>query len=150
MSDLSNYKENKITESNKNEKLEKIKKSLTEKEQNLLAELGIKQIKSVKDPSKLSLRERLALRVSKGGVGLNSNIKNENKTPVKLDMKNNNMDEELDIKEVEELLDNDFLGKKMKSGNKNNTSDKKNGKASTKKKKIIEDSEDLNDEDFKL
>ena len=150
MSDLSNNKENKITESNENEKLEKIKKSLTEKEQNLLAELGIKQIKSVKDPSKLSLRERLALRVSKGNIGLNSNIKNENKTPVKLDMKNNNMDEELDIKEVEELLDNDFLGKKMKSGNKNNTSDKKNGKASTKKKKIIEDSEDLNDEDFKL
>ena len=139
-------RENKKTESN--QKIEKIKKSLTEKEQNLLAEIGIKEIKNSTDPSKLSLRERLALRVAKGNIG--NLVSNENKEN-KMEIENINLNEDLDIKEVEDMLDNDFLGKKTKtSTKKNNLDNKKTGKTSTKKKKIIDDGDDLSDEDFKL
>ena len=139
-------RENKKTESN--QKIEKIKKSLTEKEQNLLAEIGIKEIKNSTDPSKLSLRERLALRVAKGNIG--NLVSNENKEN-KMEIENINLNDDLDIKEVEDMLDNDFLGKKTKtSTKKNNLDNKKTGKTSTKKKKIIDDGDDLSDEDFKL
>ena len=139
-------RENKKTESN--QKIEKIKKSLTEKEQNLLAEIGIKEIKNSTDPSKLSLRERLALRVAKGNIG--NLVSNENKEN-KMEIENINLNDDLDIKEVEDMLDNDFLGKKTKtSTKKNNLDNKKPGKTSTKKKKIIDDGDDLSDEDFKL
>jgi DNA topoisomerase-2 len=139
-------KANKNTESN--QKIEKIKKKLTENEQNLLAEIGVKEIKNSKDPSKLTLRERLALRVAKGNIGTMTN--KENITPVKL--KNDlSMKTDLDIKDVEEMLDNDFLGKKTKTSNKKLVSEKKDGKISTKRKKVIDDSdEDMDDEDFKL
>ena len=144
--------ENRSIESNL--KLERIKKSLTQSEQKILAEIGIKQIKETNDPSKLTLRERLALRVAKGNLG---NIpKKEYKIPIKPNINTNeDLNKELDIKEVEELLDNDFLGKKTKPSTKKLTSGKKEGKASTKKKKVIEDSEDIeiiddDDEEFKL
>jgi DNA topoisomerase-2 len=138
-----------------NLKLERIKKSLTQSEQKILAEIGVKQIKETNDPSKLTLRERLALRVAKGNLG---NIpKTEYKIPIKPNINTNeDLNKELDIKEVEELLDNDFLGKKTKPSTKKLTSGKKEGKASTKKKKVIEDSEDIeiidddDDEEFKL
>ena len=100
------------------------------------------------------MRERLALRVAKGNLG---NIpKTEYKIPIKpIINTNEDLNKELDIKEVEELLDNDFLGKKTKPSTKKLTSGKKEGKASTKKKKVIEDSEDIeiiddDDEEFKL
>jgi hypothetical protein len=143
--------ENRSIESNL--KLERIKKSLTQSEQKILAEIGVKQIKETSDPSKLTLRERLALRVAKGNLG---NIpKTEYKIPIKPNINTNeDLNKELDIKEVEELLDNDFLGKKTKPSTKKLTG-KKEGKASTKKKKVIEDSEDIeiiddDDEEFKL
>ena len=145
-------KENKSIESNL--KLERIKKSLTQSEQNILAEIGIKQIKDSNDPSKLTLRERLALRVAKGNLG--SFPKKEDKTPIKQNInKINDLNKDLDIKEVEELLDNDFLGKKTKPSTQKITKEKKGGKASTKKKKIVEDSEDIeiiddDDEEFQL
>ena len=121
---------------------------MTEKEQNLLAEIGIKEIKNSTDPSKLSLRERLALRVAKGNIG--NLVSNENKEN-KMEIENINLNDDLDIKEVEDMLDNDFLGKKTKtSTKKNNLDNKKTGKTSTKKKKIIDDGDDLSDEDFKL
>ena len=143
----SKYKnrENKKTESN--QKIEKIKKSLTENEQNLLAEIGVKEIKTDKDPSKLTLRERLALRVAKGNIGPFMNKENKENKEVNSPI---NIEEDLDIKEVEELLDNDFLGKKTKPSTQKNLTDKKGGKTSTKKKKVVEDSEEYNDEDFKL
>ena len=132
-----------------NLKLERIKKSLTQSEQDILAEIGIKQIKTSNDPSKLTLRERLALRVAKGNLGTLQ--KNENKTPIKQKINQNiNYQKDLDIKEVEEILDNNFLGKKTKPSTQKSASDKKDGKVSTKKKKIIEDSEDLDDEEFKI
>ena len=77
--------------------------------------------------------------------------KNENKTPIKQKINQNiNYQKDLDIKEVEEILDNNFLGKKTKPSTQKSTSDKKDGKVSTKKKKVIEDSEDLDDEEFKI
>ena len=144
--------ENRSIESNL--KLERIKKSLTQSEQNILAEIGIKQIKESNDPSKLTLRERLALRVAKGNLG--TIPKKEYKIPIKPNLiTKEDLDKELDIKEVEELLDNDFLGKKTKPSTQKLKSGKKDGKASTKKKKVIEDSEDIeviddDDEEFKL
>ena len=144
--------ENRSIESNL--KLERIKKSLTQSEQNILAEIGIKQIKESNDPSKLTLRERLALRVAKGNLG--TVPKKEYKIPIKPNLiTKEDLDKELDIKEVEELLDNDFLGKKTKPSTQKLKSGKKDGKASTKKKKVIEDSEDIeviddDDEEFKL
>ena len=144
--------ENRSIESNL--KLERIKKSLTQSEQNILAEIGIKQIKESNDPSKLTLRERLALRVAKGNLG--TVPKKEYKIPIKPNLiTKEDLDKELDIKEVEELLDNDFLGKKTKQSTQKLKSGKKDGKASTKKKKVIEDSEDIeviddDDEEFKL
>ena len=144
--------ENRSIESNL--KLERIKKSLTQSEQNILAEIGIKQIKESNDPSKLTLRERLALRVAKGNLG--TIPKKEYKNPIKPNLiTKEDLDKELDIKEVEELLDNDFLGKKKKPSTQKLKSGKKDGKASTKKKKVIEDSEDIeviddDDEEFKL
>ena len=144
--------ENRSIESNL--KLERIKKSLTQSEQNILAEIGIKQIKESNDPSKLTLRERLALRVAKGNLG--TIPKKEYKIPIKPNLiSKEDLDKELDIKEVEELLDNDFLGKKKKPSTQKLKSGKKDGKASTKKKKVIEDSEDIeviddDDEEFKL
>ena len=141
-------RENKKTESN--QKIEKIKKSLTEKEENLLAEIGIKEIKNTNDPTKLSLRERLALRVAKGNIG--NLVSKENKENT-MQIDNINLNEDLDIQEVEDMLDNDFIGKKTKpSTQKNLTSNKKGGKASTtKRKKIIDDDgDDFSDEDFKL
>ena len=142
----SKYLENKKTESN--QKIEKIKKSLTEKEQNLLAEIGITEIKNTNDPTKLSLRERLALRVAKGNLTtLNSRENKENTVTIN----NVNLNEDLDIKEVEEMLDNDFLGKKKKPNTQKNLNNQKEGKTSTKKKKVIDDGDDdLFDEDFKL
>ena len=60
-------------------------------------------------------------------------------------------DDNDNIKDVEEMLDNDFLGKKTKTSNKKLVSEKKEGKISTKRKKVIDDSdEDMDDEDFKL
>ena len=144
--------ENRSIESNL--KLERIKKSLTQSEQNILAEIGIKQIKESNDPSKLTLRERLALRVAKGNLG--TIPKKEYKIFIKPNLiTKEDLDKELDIKEVEELLDNDFLGKKTKPSTQKLKSGKKDGKASTKKKKVIEDSEDIeviddDDEEFKL
>ena len=138
-------RENKKTESN--QKIEKIKKSLTENEQNLLAEIGVKEIKTAKDPSKLTLRERLALRVAKGNIGPFVNKENKENKEINSPI---NIEEDLDIKEVEELLDNDFLGKKTKPSTKKIKNDKNGGKTSTKKKKVVEDSEDYYDEDFKL
>ena len=68
-----------------------------------------------------------------------------------MEIENINLNDDLDIKEVEDMLDNDFLGKKTKtSTKKNNLDNKKTGKTSTKKKKIIDDGDDLSDEDFKL
>ena len=128
-----------------NLKLERIKKSLTQSEQNILAEIGIKQLKTSDDPSKLTLRERLALRVAKGNLG--TLPKKEDKPPNK---QNINLQKELDINEVEEILDNSFLGKKTKPSTQKLKSNKKDGKVSTKKKKVINDSEDLDDEDFKI
>jgi len=126
--------ENRSIESNL--KLERIKKSLTQSEQNILAEIGIKQIKESNDPSKLTLRERLALRVAKGNLG--TIPKKEYKNPIKPNLiTKEDLDKELDIKEVEELLDNDFLGKKTKPSTQKLKSGKKDGKASTKKKKVI-------------
>ena len=138
-------RENKKTESN--QKIEKIKKSLTENEQNLLAEIGVKEIKTATDPSKLTLRERLALRVAKGNIGPFVNKENKENKEINSPI---NIEEDLDIKEVEELLDNDFLGKKTKPSTKKIKNDKNGGKTSTKKKKVVEDSEDYYDEDFKL
>ena len=92
--------------------------------------------------------------MAKGNLG--SFPKKEDKTPIKQNMnKNKNLNQDLDIKEVEELLDNDFLGKKTKPSTQKITTKRKEGKASTKKKKIIEDSEDIeiiddDDEEFKL
>ena len=120
----------------------------------VLREIGIKQIKESNDPSKLTLRERLALRVAKGNLG--TVPKKEYKIPIKPNLiTKEDLDKELDIKEVEELLDNDFLGKKKKPSTQKLKSGKKDGKASTKKKKVIEDSEDIeviddDDEEFKL
>ena len=121
---------------------------MTENEQNLLAEIGIKEIKNTNDPTKLSLRERLALRVAKGNLGnLISRENKENTVPIN----NVDLNEDLDIKEVEEMLDNDFLGKKKKPSTQKNLNNKKEGKTSTKKKKVIDDGDDdLFDEDFKL
>ena len=130
-----------------NLKLERIKKSLTQSEQNILAEIGIKQLKTSDDPSKLTLRERLALRVAKGNLG--TLPKKEDKPPNKQNV-NINLQKELDINEVEEILDNSFLGKKTKPSTQKLKSNKKDGKVSTKKKKVINDSEDLDDEDFKI
>ena len=123
---------------------------MTEKEENLLAEIGIKEIKNTNDPTKLSLRERLALRVAKGNIGNLINKENKENT---MQIDNINLNEDLDIQEVEDMLDNDFIGKKTKpSTQKNLTSNKKGGKASTtKRKKIIDDDgDDFSDEDFKL
>ena len=145
-SDIKN-RENKNLESNL--KIERIKKSLTQSEQNILAEIGVKKIKDSLDKSKLTLRERLALRVAQGNLGTLAN--KEYKIPNKVNINNNNeLKKDLDIKEVEEILDDDFLGKKTKTSTQKNSSNKKDGKASTKKKKIVEDSEDLDDEEFKL
>ena len=142
----SKYQENKKTESN--QKIEKIKKSLTENEQNLLAEIGIKEIKNTNDPTKLSLRERLALRVAKGNLTTLNRRENKENT---VTINNVNLNEDLDIKEVEEMLDNDFLGKKKKPNTQKNLNNQKEGKTSTKKKKVIDDGDDdLFDEDFKL
>ena len=145
-SDIKN-RENKNLESNL--KIERIKKSLTQSQQNILAEIGVKKIKDSLDKSKLTLRERLALRVAQGNLGTLAN--KEYKIPNKVNINNNNeLKKDLDIKEVEEILDDDFLGKKTKTSTQKNSSNKKDGKASTKKKKIVEDSEDLDDEEFKL
>ena len=145
-SDIKN-RENKNLESNL--KIERIKKSLTQSQQNILAEIGVKKIKDSLDKSKLTLRERLALRVAQGNLGTLAN--KEYKIPNKVNINNNNeLKKDLDIKEIEEILDDDFLGKKTKTSTQKNSSNKKDGKASTKKKKIVEDSEDLDDEEFKL
>ena len=133
------------------------KQNMSNDEKTLLKNLGVEKVKNVKDPSKLSLRERLALRVASGNIDsyLNNlgdkNNSNENN-------KNKKMDDITDMKEIEDMLDDnsDFLKKKEKPSTRKQSSAKKNGngKGSTKKKKIIEDSEDFidddKDEDFEL
>ena len=116
----------------------------------LLKNLGIEKIKNVKDPTKLSLKERLALRVVNGKIDNYVNNLDNKKENTNKD--NKNLEEFLDLKEIQEdiLNDNDqFLSKKT-NRTQNAPSIKKSGKTSTKKKKIIEDSEDKDDEDFEL
>ena len=131
--------------------------NLSKGEKILLKDLGVDKIKNAKDPTKLSLRERLALRATKGNIDTflnNLNLNNkENKTSINII---NKIDDKLpDLKEVEEILDgnDEFLKKKKKASTKKIPSATKSGKASTKKKKIIEDSEEIfddDDEEFKL
>ena len=123
---------------------------VTKEGETLLKNLGIEKIKNVKDPTKLSLKERLALRVVNGKIDNYVNNLDNKKENTNKD--NKNFEEFLDLKEIQEdiLNDNDqFLSKKTNRTQKA-PSIKKSGKTSTKKKKIIEDSEDKDDEDFEL
>ena len=123
---------------------------VTKEGETLLKNLGIEKIKNVKDPTKLSLKERLALRVVNGKIDNYVNNLDNKKENTNKD--NKNLEEFLDLKEIQEdiLNDNDqFLSKKTNRTQKA-PSIKKSGKTSTKKKKIIEDSEDKDDEDFEL
>ena len=131
--------------------------NLSKGEYLLLKDLGVDKVKNAKDPTKLSLRERLALRAAKGDIDtFLNNLNSGNKENTMINNKNNKLETELpDIKEVEEILDknDEFLKKKKKASTKKISSGIKSGNISTKKKKIIEDSEEIIDEDdeeFKL
>ena len=133
--------------------------SLSKNEKSLLQKLGVNKIKDVKDPSKLSLRERLALRVAKGNIDSYTTNLDENNNKENNNKNNKKLKEDFEIEEMEKILnDNDeFLKKKKKSTTKNLSSPKKSVsvKKSAKKKKKKNDegenyNEDDNDEDFEL
>jgi DNA topoisomerase-2 len=139
--------------------INKKKNNLSKDEKTLLKNLGVEKVKNVKDPTMLSLRERLALRVANGNIdSYLNNLDNKNNNSTENNKNSKKMEDITDIKEIEEILDenSEFLKKKKKPSVRKPSSAKKtdNGKYSTKKKKIIEDSEDFvdddKDEDFKL
>ena len=129
--------------------------NLSKNEKNLLKNIGVEKVKNVKDISKLSLRERLALRVASGNIDtfLNNLDNNSNKeNNINNNISNKILEDDPDIKEVEEILDknDEFLKKKKNPSTKKSNSVKKTGKSSTKKKKIIDSDDDDKDEDFNL
>jgi len=146
----STKKTNKIIVSDDEEEIEINKKNnnLSKNEKTLLKNLGVEKVKNVKDPSKLTLRERLALRVANGNIdtflnNLDNNIQHNNTNTIKKSKKTMDIS---DINEIEEILDDkddEFLKKKKKASIRKSASATKSGKNSTKKKKILEDSEDL-------
>ena len=131
---------------------------MSKDEKTLLKNLGVEKVKNVKDPTMLSLRERLALRVANGNIDSYLNNLDDNNNSIDINKNSKKMEDITDIKEIEDILDenSEFLKKKKKPSVKKQPSTKKtdNGKYSTKKKKIIEDSEDFvdddKDEDFEL
>ena len=128
---------------------------MSKNEKNLLKNIGVEKVKNVKDISKLSLRERLALRVASGNIDtfLNNLDNNSNKeNNINNNISNKILEDDPDIKEVEEILDknDEFLKKKKNPSTKKSNSVKKIGKSSTKKKKIIDSDDDDKDEDFNL
>ena len=157
----STKKTNKIIVSDDEEEIEINEKNnnLSKDEKTLLKNLGVEKVKNVKDPSKLSLRERLALRVANGNIDtFLNNLDNKTQDNNTNSIKNNKKTVDIsDINEIEEILDDkndEFLKKKKKASTKKSASAKKSGKNSTKKKKIAEDSEDFidddKDEDFEM
>ena len=138
--------------------INKKKNNLSKDEKTLLKNLGVEKVKNVKDPTMLSLRERLALRVANGNIDSYLNNLDDNNNSIDINKNSKKMEDITDIKEIEDILDenSEFLKKKKKPSVKKQPSTKKtdNGKYSTKKKKIIEDSEDFvdddKDEDFEL
>ena len=127
---------------------------LAKNSKKLLQKLGVDKVKDVKDPSKLSLRERLALRIAKGNIDSYTNNLDKTTNKENDNIGNNKMVNATSEIEIEEINDDDngqFLKrKKRQSTKKVATSVKKSAK---KKKKAI-DSDDIvlddDDEEFVL
>jgi len=151
--------ENEENDSNNNDNNDN---NLNQDAKNLLNILNVneKKLSNTKDidMTKLSLKERLALKAKQGKIddylknlnkNNNSNKKNNKKEEeennnINNNNKNNNKKKESII--IDDDLVDDFIGKKKKSETKliNKSSNKK------KKKIVIDDDDDENDEDFEI
>ena len=115
---------------------------------NILKKLNIKEITPTKDKTKLTLKERLAMRAKQGTIEqyLSSLNNKEEKKEEKKNNSNNKKKNEINIDKTLEDIDV-LLGKKTNSSNKKiSTKSNKKVKSTNKKKKIVDDENDDDDD----
>ena len=115
---------------------------------NILKKLNVKEITPTKDKTKMSLKERLAMRAKEGKIEqyLNTLNNKEEKKEEKKNNSNNKKKNEINLDKTLEDIDV-LLGKKTNSSNKKISNRKV--KSTNKKKKIVDDDEN-DDDDYEM
>ena len=123
-------------------KIDEDEENLVPGASNILKKLNVKEITPTKDKTKMSLKERLAMRAKQGNIEeyinrLNENIENE-KEKNSENKKEINIDKTLE--DIDILLGKKTNNKKITSTNKKNNN--KKNKSSKKKINIIDDDDE--------